>query len=969
MAQYRIYDLAQDLEIKRAAEIVTRLNALGIKGKTSSSHLEEDEVKQFLDRYFKLKPDAREQYNANRKAREGKEREQEEKNKEGKVLRAEARKKERVEKARQKKDEEKAKKEADKKAKEEEKEAAKKRAQEDEAKAKEAAKKPKEVKAVEATPVMPEVAAPLAPEIQKPPVAPQKLQEPSLAEAVKPAAKPADMKQPVAATVPQAPTMTPAAGKQPVPTVGHGLAAVPTPAAPHPPSKPSRVTSLAELRKVAMGKPASSMADKHVPPPSHERRPTMQAHVQGQAARGGAPARRLDLTKALHPTRRPATQAVGGQPGLSRPIYKPHQRATPGTNIAVPSTTPVGQRRARPLGPQRGGRRDGRRDAGEELMKGMRPKPHAFEPVVPREFRSITITEGVTIKELSEKLDVKGRDLIKKLLEKGIFVTINQTIDAPMAIDLAKDFNAEAKVITFEEEAQMTMVASPTPEKMLPRAPVVTVMGHVDHGKTSLLDCIRKTSVTEDEAGGITQHIGAYQVETKGRRITFLDTPGHEAFTLMRARGASVTDIVVLVVAADDGIMQQTREAIDHARAAKVPIIVAINKIDKPNANPERVKKQLTELDLMPEDWGGKTVTVEVSAKQKTNIDLLLEMILLVADLAELKADPDISATGTVLEAKLDRGRGAVATVLVQNGTLHVGDSFIVGASYGKVRAMFDYKGTQNLEASPATPVEVLGLEGVPQAGDKFQVLTDTVKVKQIGQYRQTKLREALLAKSSRLTLDQLHEQMAAGTIKELPIILKADVQGSVEVITDMVQKLSNEQVKVKVLHNGVGAITETDVLLASASNAIIIGFNVRPERKGMELAEQEKVDIRLHTIIYEISDEIKKAMTGMLEAKFREVYVGRAEVRNTFRVPKVGTVAGSYILDGRISRNNEVRLLRDNVVIYEGHVASLRRFKDDVGEVKSGFECGIALQNFSDIKQGDVIEAFINERVAAELV
>lgn len=619
--------------------------------------------------------------------------------------------------------------------------------------------------------------------------------------------------------------------------------------------------------------------------------------------------------------------------------------------------------------PPRGTTRRDRHDPAEELLKRLRPQQRAAEPPVPREFRTITIAEGVTLKYLSEKLDVKGKDLIKKLLEKGVFVTINQTLDAQLAVDLAKEFNAEAKVVSFEEEAIMETVAAPSPEHLAPRAPVVTVMGHVDHGKTSLLDAIRKTSVTEGEAGGITQHIGAYQVEIKGRRITFLDTPGHEAFTLMRARGASVTDIVVLVVAADDGIMQQTREAIDHARAAKVPIIVAINKVDKPNALPERVKKQLTELDLMPEEWGGKTVTVEVSAKQHTNIDLLLEMILLVADLAELKADSDSPAAGTVLEAKLDRGRGAVATVLVQNGTLHVGDSFIVGAWYGKVRAMFDYKGQPLVEAGPATPSEVLGLEGVPQAGDKFQVLADTMKARQIGTFRQTKLREAALAKSSRLTLDQLHDQLATGAIKELPIILKADVQGSVEVVADMVQKLSNDKVKVKVLHSGVGAITETDVLLASASNAIIIGFNVRPERKALELAEQEKVDIRLHTIIYEISDEIRKAMTGLLEAKFREVYLGRAEVRETFRIPKVGTVAGSYIQDGRIARNSEVRLLRDNVVIYEGHVSSLRRFKDDVSEVKLGFECGIALQNFSDIKQGDVIEAFVSERVAAEAV
>ncbi len=962
MPQYRIYDLAQDLGIKRAAEIVTRLNALGIKGKTSSSHLEEEEVKQFLDRYFKLKPGARESYHANRKEREGREQAEEEKAKAGKAERAEARKRERLEKARIKKEEEKSRKEAEKKAKEAEKEAAKKRAKEEKEKAKEAAKKKKPEK-VEVLEPKPELAA--VAEIQPPPAVEPKKPPISVPTAI-PTAVPPKPVETVAGEVQS--TSAPVGPSLHVPIVQKPAPppAAPPVSTPPQPAKPTRVTSMAELRKVAMGKPASATADKHVSPvPRHERRTTVAPHVP----REGAPGKKLDLTKALHPTKRPVSQPIATQPGLSRPIYRPGGRVAPGPPGAATAPAPAGQRRGRPLGPQRGTRREARREAAEEILKGMRPKPRVQEPAAPREFRSFSITEGVTIKELSEKLDVKGRDLIKKLLEKGILVTINQTLDTKMAIDLAKEFNAEAKVISFEEEAQMMTVAAPSPEKLLPRPPVVTVMGHVDHGKTSLLDCIRKTNVTEGEAGGITQHIGAYQVETKGRRITFLDTPGHEAFTLMRARGASVTDIVVLVVAADDGIMQQTREAIDHARAAKVPIIVAINKIDKPNANPERVKKQLTDLDLMPEEWGGKTVTVEVSAKRNTNIDLLLEMILLVADLAELKADPEIPGTGTVLEAKLDRGRGAVATVLVQNGSLHVSDSFIVGACYGRVRALFDYKGQPSLDAGPATPVEVLGLEGVPQAGDRFQVVTDTLKAKQIGTYRQTKLREAALAKSSRLTLDQLHEQMASGTIKELPIILKADVQGSVEVIADMLQKLSSDQVKVRVLHSAVGAITETDVLLASASNAIIIGFNVRPERKGMELAEQEKVDIRLHTVIYEISDEIKKAMVGLLEAKYREVYLGRAEVRDTFRVPKVGTVAGSYILDGKVARNSDVRLLRDNVVIYEGHVASLRRFKDDVSEVKSGFECGIALQNFNDIKEGDVIEAFVNERVSAEVV
>jgi len=490
------------------------------------------------------------------------------------------------------------------------------------------------------------------------------------------------------------------------------------------------------------------------------------------------------------------------------------------------------------------------------------------------------------------------------------------------------------------------------------------VMGHVDHGKTSLLDAIREANVTAQEAGGITQHIGAYQVEVNSRKVVFLDTPGHEAFTLMRARGAKVTDIVVLVVAADDGVMPQTLEAINHARAAKVPIIVAINKIDKPEAQPERVKRQLADNGLMAEEWGGDTVTVEVSAKQRRNLDLLLEMILLVADLQGLKANPKRLASGTVLEAKLDRGRGPVATVLAQNGTLHIGDAFVVGAIYAKVRAMFDDRGRPVVEGGPSTPIEVLGLEDVPQAGDRFQVIDDTSKARQIVLHRQAKAREAALAKSARLTLEQLHEQLAAGEVKELPLIIKADVQGSVEVLSDTLTKLSDDRVKIKVIHAGVGAITETDVLLASASNGVIIGFNVRPERKASELALLEKVDIRLHTIIYELSDEIKKAMKGLLAVKFKETSLGRAEVRDIFRIAKVGTVAGCYIQDGKVTREAQVRLLRDNVVIHQGRVRSLRRFKEDAEEVRTGMECGVVLENFNDVKVGDVIEAFVTERV-----
>lgn len=589
-------------------------------------------------------------------------------------------------------------------------------------------------------------------------------------------------------------------------------------------------------------------------------------------------------------------------------------------------------------------------------------------PAIPEEVpitRKITISEGIAIKELSEKLEARARDVIKRLLDKGIFATINQTLDGQTAVEIARNFGAEATIVSYEEEVLQEVQETDRPEDLKPRAPVVTVMGHVDHGKTSLLDALRETNVAAHEAGGITQSIGAYQVVGQGRKVTFIDTPGHEAFTLMRARGARVTDVVVLVVAADDGVMPQTLEAINHARAAKVPIVVAINKVDKPEAQPERVKRQLSDHNLMPEEWGGQTVTVEVSAKQHKNLDLLLEMILLVADLQALKANPKRLASGTVLEAKLDRGRGPVATVLIQNGTLQIGDSFIVGAIYGKVRAMFDDHGRPIIAAPPSTPAEVLGLEDVPQAGDRLQVIEDTLKARQIALHRQGKLREAALAKSARLTLEQLHAQMAAGDVKELPLIIKGDVQGSVEVVSDTLVKLSTERVKIKVIHAGAGAITESDVLLASASNAVVIGFNVRPERKATDLAQLENVDIRLHTIIYNLTDEIKKAMVGLLAITYKETSLGRADVRDIFRITKVGTVAGCYIQDGKITREAQVRLLRDNVVVYEGKVRSLRRFKDDVADVKSGMECGISLENYGDVKVGDVIEAYVKERVA----
>jgi translation initiation factor IF-2 len=583
--------------------------------------------------------------------------------------------------------------------------------------------------------------------------------------------------------------------------------------------------------------------------------------------------------------------------------------------------------------------------------------------------RTITLAEGMTVKDLAEKLDVRVKDVLAKLLMKRMMMTINSTLDIETAKDIAREFGAQIEMRSFEEELVSAEVDQSRPEDIQARAPVVTVMGHVDHGKTSLLDAIRETRVAEREAGGITQHIGAYHVDVGGRNVVFLDTPGHEAFTLMRARGAKVTDVVVLVVAADDGVMPQTREAIDHAKAANVPIVVAINKIDKPGSNPDNVRRELAEVGLVPEDWGGQTVMVPVSAKKRQNLEQLLEMILLSSDILELKANPRRPASGTVLEAKLDRGRGPVATVLVQDGSLSVGDNFIAGPVVGRVRALIDDRGRPVKSAGPATPVEVLGLTSLPQPGDPFQTVADAAKARQIATFRQTRAKEqALGAKGGRLTLESLKEQISEGGVKELPIIVKADVQGSAEVLADTLTKLSDDKVKINIIRSGVGAINESDVLLASASNAIIIGFNVRPDRNAADVAEREQVDIRMHSVIYNVTDEIKKGMAGLLEPTFKEVRIGTAEIREVFKVPKVGSVAGCMVTDGRITRagDTQVRLLRDNVVIHEGKIGSLRRFKDDVSEVKTGLECGIGLERYNDIKVGDVIEVFTMERVAA---
>jgi translation initiation factor IF-2 len=652
----------------------------------------------------------------------------------------------------------------------------------------------------------------------------------------------------------------------------------------------------------------------------------------------------------------------GPRPLPSQPIrtQQPAMPPRPGQYPQRPGAPPPRPPYRPPSTAQRPGSSGARREQPRPMPP---PMPAAPPPVT----RTITLAEGMTVKDLADKLDVRVKDVLGKLLMKRLMMTINSTLDTETATMLAREFGADVQMRSFEEELLHTDTGEAGPVSLVTRAPVVTVMGHVDHGKTSLLDAIREARVAEREAGGITQHIGAYHVTINSRDIVFLDTPGHEAFTLMRARGAKVTDIVVLVVAADDGVMPQTREAIDHARAAAVPIIVAINKIDKPNASPERVKRELTDLGLMPEEWGGQTVTVEVSAKKKQNLELLLEMILLVTDIGELKANPKRHATGTVLEAKLDKGRGPVATVLVQDGTLSVGDTFIAGPIVGRVRALIDDRGRPTKAAGPSTPVEVLGLTGLPQPGDVFQV-ADAAKARQIATFREEQAKtRALVAKGGRLTLESLQAQIAEGGMKELPIIIKADVQGSAEVLADTLTKLSDEKVKIKIMHAGVGAINESDVLLASASNAIVIGFNVRPDRNAESIAERERVDIRQHSVIYNVTDEIKKAMTGLLEPTFKEVRLGVAEVRDTFRVPKFGTIAGCLVTEGRITRAGETqaRLVRDNVVVYQGKIGSLRRFKDDVSEVKAGFECGIGFEKFNDIKVSDLIEVFVMERVA----
>ncbi len=837
-------------------------------------------------------------------------------------------------------------------------------------------------------PVIPSRSAPPAPRPGQILSGPRQPMPSPVSDAPKPAPglSAAPPSQPAPSAHPAPPTMMTTPG---APRPGAAVPTIPTPprptaprpmpgaAAPHPEGQSS-----GPLRPPAKPNLVGQPAARPVVPPRADMvarlaRPAMPSAPAPGAPRPGMPTARPAspvpgrpiYTGPVRPGQ-PLMRGPGGPGGPSRPGGPggpPRGRSMHPTSSplrAEPATLPADPGRRHATKPGARGT-DRRREDEEGRIRPVMRRQESFQP--PPIDREITIAEGITVKELSEKLGIKGNLLVKRLVEKKIFATINQTLDVKLAEELARDFGASTNKLSYEEETTHDIQQTEVDLDREKRPPVVTIMGHVDHGKTSLLDSIRLANVAGGEAGGITQHIGAYHVEKNGKNIVFIDTPGHEAFTRMRARGAKVTDIVVLVVAADDGVMPQTLEAIDHAKAAGVPIIVAINKMDKPDAQPERIKQQLADRGLLAEDWGGDTVMVPVSARTKTGIETLLEMILLVAELQDLKANPARPAMGTVLEAKLDRGRGPVATVLVRNGTLKVGDYFICGSVFGKVRAMFGDQGEPIREAGPSMPAEVLGLESLPEVGDTLQVVTDTAKAKQIVIYREAKAREVAMSKTNRITLDQLHDQLKEGETKELNIILKTDVGGTAEVLTDTLQKLSNEKVKIRVLHSGVGAITETDVLLASASNAIIVGFNVRPDRAAQTTAEQEKVDIRLHSIIYELADEIKKAMTGMLEPVFKEVYKGRAQVRDVFRISKVGSVAGCYVDDGVIGRNNEVRLLRDNVLIHTGKIDSLKRFKNDASEVKTGFECGISLVNYNDLKPGDVIEAFVTERVAAE--
>jgi translation initiation factor IF-2 len=745
---------------------------------------------------------------------------------------------------------------------------------------------------------------------------------------------------------------------------------------------PADVPPAVEATPVAATPRVEAPAPVAAPPP-----PPVQAKDSAPARAPEAPARRVETPEAAPPAPgfgemrsvkvlgkidlRKATPPPGAAPGGWRPAAPAGEAGAPASPGGDAARRKKGRKVIKKDDLAVMMERDAARQGKRPLKKKASPGKEVKKPeiTVPRASkRIIRISEVISVADLAKAMGVKASEVLKKLIDMGMMATINQMLDHDTAVLVASEFEYQVENVAFDVEQTLEAEEEGAAGEQVPRAPVVTMMGHVDHGKTSLLDAIRSTDVAAGEAGGITQHIGAYTVDVRGRSVTFLDTPGHEAFTAMRARGAKVTDIVVLVVAADDGIMPQTVEAINHARAAEVAILVAVNKIDKPDANPERVKQELGNYGLAPEEWGGDTIVVPVSAKTKEGIPQLLDMLLLQADVLELKANPQRHAKGTIVEARLDRGRGPVATVLVQEGTLKVGDSFVCGVQYGRIRAMMDDKGRRIDDAGPSTPAEILGLGGVPDAGDVFVALQDDQKARQVAEHRRNKQREAEMAKTAKVSLDDLYQQIQSGDVKELKVVLKADVQGSVEALSDALGRLSTDDVRLAVIHGSVGGITESDVLLASASNAVVIGFNVRPEPKAAALAEREGVDVRLYSIIYEAMNELRDALEGLLEPTFQEKVLGRVEVRQTFTVSGIGVIAGCYVTDGKVTRGAKARLLRDNIVVHDGKIGSLRRFKDDAREVAAGYECGVGFENYQDLKVGDIIEPYEVEQVARRL-
>jgi translation initiation factor IF-2 len=775
-----------------------------------------------------------------------------------------------------------------------------------------------------------------------------------------------------APVAPPAPPEPPPVEEAPAPPPAPAEAAAPA----APPAPPAAVPT-APLPAAAAAPPVT----REVPPP-HPRvePPVVPSRPETPSVRviekPAAPSKPEDERKAKEKekqrTKTPPVKKV--QKGvLKKHIIEEIVEETEGAGPAVPviaaeeqAEAPVAEVRApapqipvRQFQPSRHGRGGKKRGKPDRKAPSTQP-PKASKMVV-------KIEEVITVGDLAHRMGVKAGDVIRKLMiEMGMPATLNQLLDADQAALLAQEYGFEVENVAPEVESLVEQEAD-TETDLIPRAPVVTIMGHVDHGKTTLLDAIRSSNVTESEAGGITQHIGAYEVDHNGKRVVFLDTPGHEAFTTLRARGASVTDVVILVVAADDGVMPQTVEAIDHAKAAGVPIVVAVNKIDKAGAQPDRIRQELSKYELIPEDWGGKTLFGNVSAKKREGIDELLELVLLQAEILDLKANPGKLARGTVIEARLERGKGVVVTVLVQEGTLKVGDPMVIGSTYGRVRALANHKGKRLEEALPGTPVEVQGLNALSEAGQKFAVLKDERTARQIATHRQEKEREKSFTRP-RLSLEDLHKHIQSGDIKELNLVVKADVQGSVEALQFSLQKLSGEKVKVNVIHTGIGGISESDVMLASASSAVLVGFNVRPEPKVAELAERESVDLRCYSIIYDVVDDVRKAMEGLLSPTLKEQFQGRVEIRELFHISRLGTVAGAHVISGKITRNASIRLLRDNRIIFTGKLASLKRFKDDAKEVLEGYDCGLQIDGYNDLQQGDQVEAFTIEKVAATL-